>query len=183
MWRLLRRYNSWVMRRPYVSATVSTGCILGSGDIMMQRIETAWTPEREFDWPRLLRMSSYGWGVLGPGMAVWYNQCLPRLVVVPKGSETLRTVLWKVLYDQALWAPVFYAVFLYVMTRMEFKSHGQAVEKVKRDFWTCYFTELLFWPGVMVANFMYMPAQMQPIVVSTLLVFWSAFLSWVQSWE
>mmetsp|Transcript_102580 Transcript_102580/g.285834 ORF Transcript_102580/g.285834 Transcript_102580/m.285834 type:complete len:184 (+) Transcript_102580:71-622(+) len=180
---LLRRYNAWVMRRPYVSATVSTGFILGSGDVMMQRIETTRRPEQQFDVPRAFRMSFYGWAVLGPGLAIWYNRCLPRLVVLPGGVESLQTVLRKVLYDQGLQAPIFYVVFLYVMTRLEWKSHSDGVEKVKKDFWTCYLVELQFWPGIQVVNFWFVPAQMQTVVVSTLLVFWSAFLSWVQNRE
>lgn len=190
--KLLRRYNKWNEKSPFIAIPVSTGIILGSGDLLCQTLER-FQAKKQADDPavvkkrelvpyspiRCLRMAGYGTFCFGPFCAMWYTRWLPAMV--PMKEASLVPVAKKVALDETLQSWFYYLSFLYVMTLLEGKGHDEAVGKLQKDFWTCYKTDLCIWPFVQFGNFWFVPPHMQALVVSIVSVFWGCFLSSVQN--
>merc|ERR1712000_328178 len=100
---------------------------------------------------RTLRMGGYGTLVFGPFCAFWYTKWLPAMV--PMTEPALKPVLQKVFLDETLQSWFYYLSFPYTMTMFEGHGHDAAVAKIKKDFWTCYTTDLMIWPWVQFLNF------------------------------
>lgn len=206
---LLRRYSRWNERSPLIAVPVSTGIILGAGDVLCQGAEQLHPVKRNvstqmgskvarevveppattrttdnlvpfrYDAARMLRMAFYGWFCFGPFCALWYTRWLPRLV--PMKEPALKLVLLKVALDETLQSWFFYTSFLYTMTRLEGSNHEDALAKLRKDFWKLYSTDLMLWPWVQFINFWWVPPHLQSLVVSSVSVLWGAFLSSVQN--
>lgn len=190
--KLLRRYSTWSAKNPLIAIPISTGVILGSGDILCQFLEHHHADGqaqndsivnkrkvRPYDLWRCTRMGAYGTFFLGPVCALWYTLWLPACV--PMRGPSLLPVVKKVFLDETLASWFYYLSFLYGMTLLEGKSHIDGVRKLKKDFWTCYKTDLMVWPFVQFGNFWFVPTHLQALVVSMVSVFWGCFLSSVQN--
>ncbi|KAL4432324.1 hypothetical protein ABPG74_011083 [Tetrahymena malaccensis] len=168
------------MKKPFTSISLSTGVILGLGDVLEQYIEKKSTKApKPFELRRVLNMSAYGLTIYGPFCSLWYTKWLPSLAPLTP-TPALKQLSLKILYDETLQSGFFYMSFLYTLTRLEGGSHQQGKDKVKRDFFRCYLADLAVWPWIQYVNFRYVPPHLQAIVVSTLTVFWGAYISYVQ---
>ena len=63
------------------------------------------------------------------------------------------------------------------MSIMNFKSHQESIEKVKKYFWKILIPDITTWPIVNVATFKFVHIYAQPLVLSIISVIWSAYLS------
>ncbi|KRX05250.1 Insulin-like growth factor binding protein, N-terminal [Pseudocohnilembus persalinus] len=128
---------------------------------------------------RTKEMMIYGMLFYGPLNYSWYVRILPKIVptsAVVTNRETLKKVAW----DEAIYGPTIYTVYLYTLTRIQGGSHDQGVAKVKRDWITLMGLDLIIWPGILYGNFRYVPIHLQTLVINFFSVFWSAFMSYVQ---
>jgi len=87
--KLLERFNSYTETNPARSIIVSTGLILGTGDLVTQTIERRKAPKSEntdisppYNKSRAFHMALYGFAFLGPFSYYWYLKLLPRLAPV-----------------------------------------------------------------------------------------------------
>jgi len=103
-------------------------------------------------------MAAYGWIAFGTFSYYWYCKWLPWLVpVAPGAAPTLKQVGLKVFYDETLQSWYYYASFLPIMTVFEGGTLEDAKVKLKKDFLTLYYTDLMFWPFVQFLNFKLVP--------------------------
>lgn len=61
------------------SISVTTGIVLGLGDVLEQCISNRMKEKWEIDVPRALKMGLYGLTVYGPFSSFWYTRWLPKL--------------------------------------------------------------------------------------------------------
>ena len=187
---LIHAYNDYTERQPFKSITISSGFILGAGDLLMQIIEKYQNKQQiskgekvepfKFTFRRTLNMAMYGWAVFGPFCYLWYVKFLPWAVPMKAKPEFI-PVTKKVLLDETLMSWTFYLSFLYGMKRIEGASHQEGVDKVKKDFMRVWVTDLMVWPWIQYANFWLVPIHMQAFVVNAGTVIWSAYLSMVSN--
>ncbi|KRW99861.1 hypothetical protein PPERSA_10980 [Pseudocohnilembus persalinus] len=138
----------------------------------------------KLDKQRTLNMAIFGWFFLGPLSYFWYCRLLPKMVPVSPNTQISNKQLFqKIFYDETIMSLAYYTTFLYVMTRLERKNHSEGIEKVKKDFFTCYKADLLYWPFIQFVNFRYFPIHLQSVAVNVASTLWGAFLSYVQNKE
>jgi hypothetical protein len=58
-------------------------------------------------------------------------------------------------------------------------SFNKSVENVKNKFAKIYVADCAVWPLIQMANFAFIPSQLQPIFVNTVNIFWNAFICYV----
>jgi len=165
------RYDTIVKTYPLSSKCLTASSLFLLGDVIYQVVEK----KPEWDYKRMCRMAIFGGAVFGPAGHYWYHLLETKLP-----GTTKREVFLKVLADQAVFAPPFYASFFYIMPLLEGKSHQQRVENVKQNFVTTILVDLSVWPTIQAVNFRYVPGDHRVLFVSAVSIGWNAFLSKMQ---
>ena len=105
-------------------------------------------------------------------MIVWYR----FLATAVTGTALVRP-LKMVLYDQALFSPVFLTSILLILRQMEGASVRQTLAAWRHDFVPVYTTGLQLWPAVQLVNFYLVPLNYRLLVVQSVSLGWNTYLS------
>lgn len=101
---LFTKYNVYTKKHPLQSISLTTGVILGLGDLLEQSIENRGNQSKSIDIRRALSMSTYGLVIYGPFCSLWYNSWLPKLVPITLTGATqhpaFKQLSLKILYDE-----------------------------------------------------------------------------------
>jgi len=140
--------------------------------------------QTKYDIWRTVRFGVYGLCISGPLSYLWYR-ALDRFIHVPKGLATwswksVKMSLQKVLWDELVFGPVTLGVFFTCISLLEGKTLHESVQKCKKEFWTTLIVDFILWPPAQFINFMFLPTHFRILYISTLNLFWNAFLSNMQ---
>ncbi|CZT24574.1 probable peroxisomal membrane protein MPV17 and related proteins [Ramularia collo-cygni] len=127
-----------------------------------------------FDFERLIRFMAYGF-MMAPVQHKWFGM-LHRLFPIENGKGTANA-LRRVALDQFIFAPIGLAVFFTFMTVAEGGGRRAVVRKFQDVYLPSLKANFIVWPLVQVLNFRVMPIQFQIPFVSTIGIFWTAYLS------
>jgi len=86
----------------------------------------------------------------------------------------------KLAVDQLVNAPVFTAVFFWMIGVLEGHSWQRIRTKIEDEYWRTLYTNWMIWPAVNFVNFRYVPLDRRVLVVNTVALGWNTFLSSVQ---
>ncbi|KAJ5730877.1 uncharacterized protein N7483_005385 [Penicillium malachiteum] len=172
---MLRWYQAKLAKRPILTASLSSGILFGSGDVLAQQAVDHRGLEKH-DFARTGRMALYGGAVFGPVATAWYR-ILQRHIVL---KSTLGTAAARVAADQIVFAPTQLTVFLSAMAIME---GSDPIEKWRHSFVPSYKANLLVWPFVQAVNFTFVPLELRVLVVNLVSLGWNCFLSLLNSGE
>ncbi|KAJ5621871.1 hypothetical protein N7528_005103 [Penicillium herquei] len=170
---MLRWYQAKLAKRPILTASLSSGILFGSGDVLAQQAVDRKGLEKH-DFARTGRMALYGGAVFGPVATGWYR-ILQRHVVM---KSTISTAAARVAADQIVFAPTQLTVFLSAMSIME---GTDPIEKLRHSFVPSYKANLLVWPFVQAVNFTFVPLELRVLVVNLVSLGWNCFLSLLNS--
>ncbi|KAJ5734027.1 hypothetical protein N7493_002813 [Penicillium malachiteum] len=170
---MLRWYQAKLAKRPILTASLSSGILFGSGDVLAQQAVDRKGLEKH-DFARTGRMALYGGAVFGPVATGWYR-ILQRHVVM---KSTITTAAARVAADQIVFAPTQLTVFLSAMSIME---GTDPIEKLRHSFVPSYKANLLVWPFVQAVNFTFVPLELRVLVVNLVSLGWNCFLSLLNS--
>lgn len=128
-----------------------------------------------YNYTRSFRM--FEWGVVGSVTMLlpWY-----RYLDVAGRSLSMgkwRTVAFKVGFDQLLFMPLYINVYFAFTGLLEGRSLREIEVRLKEKLLPSWMTSLMFWGTWQTANFRFIPATMQPIVVYCGSVIWNTLLS------
>merc|ERR1712110_604572 len=165
-------YDRAVTRRPRLMKGLTTGSLMGVGDILSQVIENRGREDhRGIDWKRTLRMGTIGLSI-GPVLHYWFG-FLERVTT----ATGTRAALIKLAYDQFLFAPFMLAV----VTSVIGASEGKSLKQLKQDLILTYLPALkmnyYIWPAANYINFAMVPTHLRVLYVSSISVGWNAILS------
>ncbi|KAH3710583.1 hypothetical protein DPMN_070070 [Dreissena polymorpha] len=118
--RLWRAYQRALHAYPVMTASISAGCLMSTGDILSQFLVQK-RSLAEYDGKRTLRFAFFGTFLGGPVITVWYST-LARVF-----GNTKFGPLKMVLCDQLLFAPIFLPYFLSGMEILK----GEGLEAIK----------------------------------------------------
>ena len=93
----------------------------------------------------------------------------------------MKVVIKRLGFDQLIWAPFFTSVYFMVMSLFEGQSANQGLEIVKNKLWPTLVINWCCWPFINFANFSIIPVKFHMIVINTCMIFWTAFLSYVNN--
>jgi len=131
-----------------------------------------------FDFERLTRFMSYGF-IMAPIQHHWFA-FLGRTFPLTKGIETMN-VLRMVAMDQLIFSPCSLAFFFTFMTVTEGGGRRAIRQKFEDVYLPALKANFLVWPAVQFLNFRIMPRPYQIPLVSTVGIFWTAYLSLTNS--
>jgi len=177
-------FEKKLSEKPFVTTLLSSGVILGVGEIVMQLIERYKLSEEKRKTWSLSRDRVYNMVIFGTVYSFfisyyWYVKLLPRLTYA-KGQSQLKMSLKKVFLDQSIQSSIYTASFLYCMTRQNGGTHIEGSEKIKKEFLRVFIMDQKIWPLTQLINFYFIPLRYQIFVIEIVNVFWSAYLSFVE---
>ncbi len=79
----MRAYNSYLVKHPVITKSITSAFLGGLGDMICQKIEG----KKVFDFKRTITFSTVGLIYIGPMLHMNYSKFLPALVA-NKGSAT-----------------------------------------------------------------------------------------------
>ncbi|RCK67766.1 Protein SYM1 [Candida viswanathii] len=184
---LFTAYNSLLKRHPLVTNCITTGVLMGSGDILAQSLFPTPTPTpttpQELGLGRTLRAVIFGSCVFGPVGHKWYH-FLGTSIHWPFTSSSrnkLKTTLLRVLIDQTIFVPFLcYPLYYSSMTVLEGKRPiwGNMKRKFEEKWWGTVRTNWMVWPVVQFVNFHVLPAHLRLLLINFVSVGWNTFLSY-----
>jgi len=187
-------YNLALQKRPFLTQIATAGTLYATGDALCQEImirraqsdahhgKDTSHEHSKYDLWRTIRFGVYGLTISGPLSYVWYK-ALDKVIKLPKGASRLQAVkvsCYKVLWDELAFGPATLAVFFTAMSLLEGKTIKESVQKCKSEFLTTFIIDLIVWPGAQFVNFLFLPTHYRILYISTLNLFWNAFLSNMQ---
>ncbi|KAF8649834.1 hypothetical protein AX16_005598 [Volvariella volvacea WC 439] len=190
---IARVYQQSFHTRPNITLAITGGCLNALGDAVAQvtqklsgkRLDDNYSG---YDVPRTLRYFCYGVAI-SPLIGRW-NHFLEyrfplRAFRTPRKSKraSLRALSKRVACDQVLMAPVGLCAFLGAMGLMEGRPLAQIREKYTDLFLPALVTNWKIWPIAQLINFRYMPLPYRVPFQSACGVFWTLYLSLLNSAE
>lgn len=185
---LARVYQQSFNTRPNITLALTGGCLNALGDIVAQVAQNATDRQHErFDVPRTLRFFFFGLAI-SPLIGRW-NRFLeyrfPLFHRPGQGSRRVsaRALTNRVAYDQLLMAPTGLVFFLGSMGLME----GRPLEKIQEKYSDLFIPAIIanwkVWPAAQLINFRFMPLAYRVPFQSACGVFWTLYLSLLNSAE
>lgn len=192
---LARVYQQSFEAHPYYTLAFTNGALNALGDVVAQVTQRAIQPMEQrdddrlrFDFIRTARFFAFGMG-MGPIIGRW-NFFLERhfpLRAPMFGGKQGKVSLWalgkRVAADQLLMAPVGLALFLGSMGIMEGRDKRHIREKFQDLYRPLITANWGVWPAAQLVNFRFMPLPYRVPFQSSCGVFWTLYLSLVNSRE
>ncbi|GAM22026.1 hypothetical protein SAMD00019534_052010, partial [Acytostelium subglobosum LB1] len=178
--RLWQPYLRALDSYPLVTKSLSTAALMGTGDVIAQRLEYHYkspsermkTKGFEVDVRRALTMTGVGAFFSGPLLHFWYK----RLDILVRGEGAL-VVVKKLALDQLAFAPVVISAFIGLMGTLNGKTPSQCIQAIQNDLFFALKANWTLWPLANAINFALIPPSLRVLYVSTVSVFWNIFLS------
>ncbi|KAH9835771.1 uncharacterized protein C8Q71DRAFT_869934 [Rhodofomes roseus] len=190
-----RAYQQSFETHPYGTLAITNGALNALGDIVAQLTEKYNGPTRQrrewqYDIPRTLRFAAFGVG-MGPVIGRWnfiLERYLPlRSAKLPPGGGkapvSLRALGKRVGADQLFMAPIGLAMFIGSMGIMEGRDASHIRRKYADMFAPALITNWQVWPLAQFVNFRFMPLAYRVPFQSSCGVFWTLYLSILNSRE
>jgi len=171
---MLRWYQARLAKRPLLTQSLTTMVLFATGDVMAQQVVEKRGLEKH-DLTRTGRMALYGGAIFGPAATTWYS-FLQRRIIINKNPSGTRTILTRVVLDQAVFTPINLLCFLTSMAVMEGTSPQK---KLESTYGTAITKNLMVWPWVQLVNFKLVPLEHRVLVVNIVALGWNCYLSYL----
>ena len=96
---------------------------------------------------------------------------------------TLRAGITKASVEQLTYGPFAGCSFFFLMSLMEMKTFGEAVNEVRNKFFFTYKIGLCYWPIIQTINFSLIPERNRVPFVSVASLMWTTFLAYMKHLE
>lgn len=196
---LARAYQQSFEHHPYGTLAVTNGALNALGDLVAQLTERHIGPRKEawkYDIPRTLRFFAFGFG-MGPLIGRWnfflernfplrpLGFALPAVARTGngKGRVSIRALSKRVAADQLIMAPIGLSLFIGSMGIMEGRDGPHIRRKYADMLVPALIANWQVWPLAQFLNFRYMPLAYRVPFQSSCGVFWTLYLSILNSRE
>lgn len=188
-------YSEQLDERPIVTKAITAGIIAGLGDLFIQFYQLNYEKGHDssayhgqsqndgnshvkaytltnLDSARTMRFVVLGAFFAAPFNHYWYQWLAGHLPGQAFGRITQRVIM-----DQLLCAPIFDALWLLGLWRMEGNTLSQSKEKLISHFPSVLAVNWLMWIPAQYANFFFVPLKFQVLYITVVELAWNAFLS------
>lgn len=173
---LLQSFNAALAKRPMLTQCATSTVLFSAGDILAQQAFEK--KGKDHDFARTARLAVYGGGIFGPLLTKWL-QVLNRLQI----TNPVKSVVYKVFLDQAMFTPVVVGVFFSSMTFLEGKGVFEAKQRLSESYAPTLVRNWGVFVPAQALNFALVPPHMRFVAVGTVSLFWNAYLSAVNASE
>ncbi|KAJ7783543.1 hypothetical protein DFH07DRAFT_788131 [Mycena maculata] len=184
---IARAYQTSFDTRPHTTLAVTGGCFNALGDVVAQCshniLKKPHDERSPFDPIRTLRFFVFG-ATISPLLGRW-NGFLERQFPLRalNGKVSLRALSKRVAADQIVMAPIGLIAFIGSMGVLEGRTRKQIAQKYSDLFMPTMVTNWSVWPAIQCINYRFMPLSYRVPFQSTCGVFWTLYLSTVNSRE
>jgi len=165
----------------YSTKMVITGTLFLLGDLMSQGVEIRMKRKikeiQPYDPVRTFRRTVFGAFIATPLRDLWFVRILPRIY---PGRDP-KTIVKKILLDQAVNAPTFITTFFFCSTLLEGGTIRESKKRVSEKLFPTLLVNWRVWPFAQAINFIFVPVPLQPHFANFVSMFWSAYLSYLQA--
>ncbi|OBZ79660.1 Protein SYM1 [Grifola frondosa] len=189
---LARVYQQSFQSHPYGTLAITNGAFNALGDVVAQLTQNIIEPRDErhnrprYDFPRTLRFFAFGLA-MGPLIGRWnfsLERNFPlRFAGKNPGKVSVPALSKRVAADQLLMAPIGLALFIGSMGLMEGRDSMHIQTKYKDLYKPALIANWQVWPVAQLINFRFMPLPYRVPFQSTCGVFWTLYLSILNSEE
>lgn len=183
---LFTAYNSLLKKYPITTNCISTGILMGLGDILAQYLFPTNQSNKSstFDYQRTFRAFIFGSCIFGPIGHTWYKFLGTKIQWKSNNRSytKLKTTLFRVLIDQTIFVPfICYPIYYGSMTLFEGKQPIWQNLKLKFEekWWDTVRTNWMVWPFVQFANFYLLPPHLRLLMINFVSIGWNTFLSYI----
>jgi protein Mpv17 len=163
-----KNYEQLLDTKPLLMKMLTSMTGFAIGDILAQVFIT----KGEFDWARLIRLTSFGFLVHGSSSHWFYGMLdgkIPGKGAVP--------VFSKVFIDQVLWNPIFGIMFFSYVAAFELKGFDYVKDKVQNELLVQVTGSWKVWPLAHAINFRFIPSSQRVLYINTIQIGYNCFLS------
>jgi len=177
-------YSNLLVTHPLLTQASTAGSLFGCGDVICQMIERYQYQKKtkaedkenqQWNWTRIGRMATVGFFVVGPACHFWYKFLDKRIP-----SKLTVQVIQKILLDEFLFGPVYLSAFFVSISTLEGMTREQTIQHLRKEFWPTFKMDITVWPPAQAINFFYLPPAYRVLYISSISLFWNAYLSMVQ---
>ncbi|KAG7099465.1 hypothetical protein E1B28_001315 [Marasmius oreades] len=184
---ITRVYTESFNRSPTTTLAFVGGSLNAFGDSVAQFYQKTYgrkehEVEPRYDFARTLRFFVFGFG-MSPLIGRWNTFLERQFPLRTSGNVSLKALVKRVASDQLLMAPVGITLFLGSMGVMEGRNVPQIRQKFSDIFPIALTSNWQVWPIVQLINFRFMPLPYRVPFQSTCGVFWTLYLSVINSRE
>ncbi|KII93324.1 hypothetical protein PLICRDRAFT_171099 [Plicaturopsis crispa FD-325 SS-3] len=186
---LARAYQRSFEARPNGTLAIAGGCLNALGDGVAQITQNVLAEEHEarpgYDALRTLRFFAFGFA-LSPLVGRWnlfLEHRFPLRAQPGVGRVSLRALGKRLACDQIAMAPLGIAVFIGTMGVLEGNDVAHIRQRYSDIFLPALLTNWKVWPLAQLVNFRYMPLAYRVPFSQTCGVFWTVYLSILNSKE
>lgn len=190
--RLWRMYERQLEKRPLFTKCWMSGIILGTADVMAQRMQfihsrqgekhkesaqdTVLKQEGWFNWRRAASVQMYCFVFQGPFGHLWYP-FLDRCVVALTKARPALKIPTKTLLDEVVNGLMSATIYFSFIPIMEGQPLEWVKEKLRWDLLATFFVEIWLWIPANALNFTFVPLRHQLMCCNGILLVWTTFLS------
>ncbi|KAJ7169660.1 hypothetical protein C8R46DRAFT_1089559 [Mycena filopes] len=186
---LARAYQTSFDARPHTTLAITGGCLNALGDIVAQVSHNVLRKPHEeraaYDPTRTLRFFVFG-ASISPFIGRWnvfLERQFPLRALTGSGKVSLKALSKRVAADQIVMAPIGLVAFIGSMGILEGRSRKQIAQKYSDLFMPAIRTNWTVWPVLQLVNYRFMPLAYRVPFQSTCGIFWTLYLSTVNSRE
>lgn len=110
----------------------------------------------------------------GPTVRAWYGFLAKRIT---HPNAVVRT-LQKVAIDQFIFAPIFIAQLVSIISFMQHQDVGKITKKLQNEYVDIVLANYYVWPWVQLVNFRFVPLNYQVLLTQAVAVMWNTYVSW-----
>lgn len=187
----LKFYQNAFNRRPALTLVCANATLNAIGDVVAQTSQITLAkrdpdnmqvPKPPYDLARTLRFAAFG-ALMGPIIGRWAKYLEFKFPLRHGKRANFLAVTKRVASDQILMAPFGLAVFLSSMGLMEGRSTHDIRQKFNDLFVPALLANWMVWPFAQMINYRFMPLPYRVPFQSTCGVFWTLYLSLLNSSE
>uniref|UniRef100_A0A1I8HJK6 Mitochondrial inner membrane protein Mpv17 n=1 Tax=Macrostomum lignano TaxID=282301 RepID=A0A1I8HJK6_9PLAT len=170
-------YNAVLISKPILAPAVSTGVLMGAGDLLAQSVEASQQAAKAkgtegVNWRRTARLFTLGCCLYGPWLNQWYKFLATRF-------QGQRLALVKMVSaDQLVMAPCVIGSYLTVVTYLN-TADATKVSQQLRLFPEVLLNNYKVWPAVQTVNFLFVPVHLRLILANCVALLWNTYMSWM----
>ncbi|KAA1468585.1 hypothetical protein DENSPDRAFT_912358 [Dentipellis sp. KUC8613] len=185
---LARAYQQSFEAHPHGTLAVAGGALNALGDAVAQSVQMLISKDEKrpsYDYIRTIRFFCFGVG-MSPLIGRWnkfLEHTFPLRVEGGSGKVSFTALSKRVACDQLVMAPIGLAFFLGSMGVMEGRSPEQIRGKFRDLFKGAMIANWNVWPAAQFINFRYMPLAYRVPFQQSCGVFWTLYLSLINSKE
>ncbi|KAK7058270.1 hypothetical protein VNI00_001901 [Paramarasmius palmivorus] len=185
-----RVYTESFNKSPKATLAIVGGGFNALGDFVAQSYQNTYArkehePQPHYDYVRTLRFFCFGF-CISPLIGKWnafLESRFPLRALSAGGRVSFMSLGKRVACDQLIMAPTGLALFLGSMGVMEGRNKSQIRQKYEDLFVPALVTNWQVWPIAQLINFRFMPLPYRVPFQSTCGVFWTLYLSIINSRE